>query len=273
MGQNWGAAAVSRGYRFRGRVGAPSLPGVLFRAGDDIVADDVVDALDSETPFLAGSLRGRFAVDTSLPRQVTASFVALPLPREVPNLLLFGAGIGVLTLAGVAAGSRQRLDLEGDFGRTFTLYCPEGYERDALYLFAPDLMQLLVDATGGCDVELVDQWMFVYARAGRFADAAALDRIAQAAAVVGAKLQRQAGRYTDDRNPDARPVSAPASPAAPPRTVSPDEHAAARSAVAATGRRVRTRASTLQRLATVVSTLVVGGALVWWVVTDILPDL
>ena len=42
----------------------------------------------------------------------------------------------------------QVLSLEGDFDRYFTLYCPKEYERDALYVFTPDLMALL-DRRGG----------------------------------------------------------------------------------------------------------------------------
>lgn len=37
------------------------------------------------------------------------------------------------------------LSLEGDFDRYFTLYCPGDYERDALYVFTPDLLALLID--------------------------------------------------------------------------------------------------------------------------------
>ncbi|MGV3712365.1 hypothetical protein, partial [Pseudolysinimonas sp.] len=54
----WVRAALVRGFGFRGRIGAPGLPGLVFRAGEKVVADDVVDALESGTPFLAGSVTG-----------------------------------------------------------------------------------------------------------------------------------------------------------------------------------------------------------------------
>lgn len=49
----------------------------------------------------------------------------------------------------------QRLSLEGDFDRHFALYCPAGSERDALYLFTPDILALLIDRVRGLDVEVV----------------------------------------------------------------------------------------------------------------------
>lgn len=49
----------------------------------------------------------------------------------------------------------QRLSLEGDVDRHFALYCPAGSERDALYLFTPDILALLIDRVRGLDVEVV----------------------------------------------------------------------------------------------------------------------
>lgn len=257
----WAEAAISRGFAYRGRIGAPGLPGLVFRTGENVVADQVVDALGTDTPFLAGSVTATYASDSSLPRQLASSFIALPLPREVPNLVLTGKGLGVLTFLGVAISGRQRLSLEGDFDGTFTLHVPEGYERDALYLFAPDLMALLVDAAGTCDVEFVDGWMFAYGGPGRFTDAAALDRILAVVRMLHAKLERQTGRYADERS--ERPATAiPA-----PRTVTPGEYAATR-AVADGGRRVRTRATVVQTVLSVGGgVLVVGALLSWFLVT------
>lgn len=255
----WVRAALVRGFRFRGRIGAPGLPGLVFRAGEKVVADDVVDALESSTPFLAGSVTGTYASDSSFPRVMASSFIAIPLPREVPNLVLQGKGLGVLSFVGVAIAGRQRLSLEGDFDGTFTLYAPQYYERDALYLFAPDLMALLVDAAGTCDVEFVDGWMFVYGGPGRFTDAVALQRIVAVVELLQGKLARQTGRYSDAR------AATPASnaPVAEIRTVSPDQYAQSR-AVSDAGRRVRTRATVLQTVASIGGGVLLVGALAYW---------
>ena len=265
----WFRDAVGNGFSYTARSSAPGLPGILFRAGEKTEVHDVVDALASPTPFLAGTITGTYAADSSLPRNIAASFIAMPLPQAVPNIMLVGSGIGMLTRAGVALAGRQKLSLEGDFNNTFTLYCPTGYERDALYIFAPDLMARLIDTTAGCDVELVDDWMFVYSSPGRFTDEGALGRIMATTELVQQKTHRQTRNYTDDR---AVPVTSSAAVGAP-RTVSPEEHAAGAGAVGVGGQRLRTRASGLQRAVTVVSSVFVGGALIYYFVTEILPTL
>ena len=58
----------------------------------------------------------------------------------------------------------QRLSLEGDFDQHFSLYCPEGYEQDALYLFTPDIMARFIDHAAALDVEIVDDWLFLYGK-------------------------------------------------------------------------------------------------------------
>ncbi|WP_415125140.1 hypothetical protein [Microbacterium sp.] len=56
-----------------------------------------------------------------------------------------------------------RLRPEGDFDRSFALHCPRGYRTDALYLFTPDIMARFVDHAAARDVEIVDDWLFLYA--------------------------------------------------------------------------------------------------------------
>ena len=254
---SWFSDALAHGFSYRKQGSAPGLPGLLFRSGENVEVFDVVDALDSSTPFLAGTITGTYAAETSLPRRIAASFIALPLPRAVPNIVLLGSGIGMLTLAGVAMAGRQRLSLEGDFDKSFSLYCPSGYERDALYIFAPDLMQRLIETTAGCDVELVDDWMFVYSSPGRYRDEGALARIMATTELVQQKTHRQTRNYADDRSVAA--VGA---------TVSPEEHAAGVGAVSNDGRRIRTRASGLQRLVTVGSSVFVAALLAWYFVNE-----
>ena len=222
---------------------------------------DVVDALSADTPFIAGTLSGQYATDSSIPRQLASSFVGIPLSARVPNIVLLGRGLGMLKLAGVGLGAKQRLSLEGDFDRTFTLYCPEGYERDALEIFTPNLMQRLMETTGGCDVELVDDWMFVYSRPGRYRSAEALAAVEQATALVQQTVRRQTSRYSDERAPRSS------------GTVSPEQHAANLHGVAPGGRRVKTATTRFQKIVTALSWAVFLVAAGYVVLTWLLPRL
>ena len=242
--------AAAHGFTVTPELRGLGLPGVMFRSGEKVVASEVIDAQGSDTPFLAGSLVGLYAADTSIPRMMAASFVAIPLERTVPHIVLFGRGIGMLKLAGIQVGGDQKLSLEGDFDRSFTLYCPAGYERDALEIFTPDLMQLLMDTTSGCDVELVDDWMFVYSRPGRYRKPEAIDGLVAVTERVQSNVRRQTSGYRDER-------SAPAA-----ATVSPEEHAARAGRVAASGSRLSTKKTPLQKLATAATTLLLLGVVI-----------
>ena len=221
---------------------------------------NVVDALSADVPFIAGTLSGQYATE-SMTRQLTSSFVGIPLAARVPNIVLLKRGLGMLKLAGIGLGTKQKLSLEGDFDRTFTLYCPEGYERDALEIFTPNLMQRLMETTGGCDVELVDDWMFIYSLPGRYRSAEALAAVEQATALVQQTVQRQTGRYTDERSPRSS------------GTVSPEQHAAQQHGVAAGGRRVKTSSTPLQKLILALSWAVFLVAAGYVVLTWLVPRL
>ena len=259
--QSWREGALARDYSYTAKSSGLGLPGLLFRAGENTAMADVVDALSADTPFIAGTLSGQYATDSAIPRQLASSFVGIPLSARVPNIVLLGRGLGMLKLAGVGLGTKQRLSLEGDFDRTFTLYCPEGYERDALEIFTPNLMQRLIDTTGGCDVELVDDWMFIYSFPGRYRSAEALAAVEQATALVHQTVQRQTSRYTDERSPRSS------------GTVSPEQHSAQVHGVAAGGRRVKTSSTPLQKLILALSWAVFLVAAGYVTLTWLLPRL
>ena len=261
------SAATEHGFGFIRTLDGPGFSGLLFRTGTRVHAHDLVDTRTSPTPFLAGSLTGQYANDTSTPRIIGASFIIIPLPKSVPNIVLIAQGLGTLRQAGLSLAGRQKLSLEGDFGRNFTLYCPEGYERDALYIFAPDLMQLLIETTAGCDVEFVDDSMYVYSAPGRYRDATAIENLVRVAERVQEKLRRQTTRYADDRSvaftsSGSSTVSAPGIAAAP-RTVSPEDHATQAGKVARGGQRIRTKTTVLQKLVTFGTTVLLAVAVIY----------
>ena len=73
-------------------------------------------------------------------------------------------------------------------------------ERDALCVFTPDLMALLIDGASPFDVEIVDRWMLVYsARPFPLADLAAHQRLLRIVSTTGAKTLAQTNRHVDER--------------------------------------------------------------------------
>ncbi|MEY9851192.1 hypothetical protein ABH923_000870 [Leifsonia sp. EB41] len=98
--------------------------------------------------------------------------------------------------------SKQALSLEGDFDRFFRLHVPEGFEQDALYLFTPDLMVLFMDRASDFDVEIVDDWMYVYSpRPFRMADQRTYERLFAVLDTVGRRTLDRSARYTRHQPP------------------------------------------------------------------------
>jgi hypothetical protein len=72
-------------------------------------------------------------------------------------------------------------------------------------VFTPDLMALLIDEAGAFDVEVVDDWMFVYAQAPfRMGDAPQLQRMLRIVDTVGATTVDRTDYYADERVGDRR---------------------------------------------------------------------
>jgi hypothetical protein len=136
-------------------------------------------------------------------------FLSTKLPAAVPHMMLIPRARGsqaaspLFNLAGT-----QRLRLEGDFDRHFSLYAPSSYERDALYVITPDLMALLIDHLPGAFVETIDDTLTVTVPGpAYFLDIATWDRIAGLLGVVLPKAQRQTHRYRDERSAVAGAVA------------------------------------------------------------------
>lgn len=269
----WKAAAVARGYSYQSHIRGPLLRGLLFRTGDSVVATSLVSALQARTPFFAGSVNGRYPTDTGDPLSVAASFLAIPLARKVPNAVLLGDGVNVLRNAGVTLQPRQKLHTDDHFDGPFTLYSHGGSEREALDIFTPEFLDILTETTEGADVELIDTWMFVYSRPGRYGSEDALAGIERITQHVKANVLA----YIEP----AGPAGSPATPAEPTAVeldaaavLAAREEREARAGAVATGRRsLDARNREIGRLVSVAIGGIVVGAAGWWFLTDLLPSL
>jgi hypothetical protein len=200
--------ARDNGLEFRTISSGPGYPGVIFRQGD---SRTITDRLTSKTGryFDLGNyeywLRGQ---RSRIP--VRWGYLALRLDRNLPNMVLIAKenqGLGGSDLPGTFHPG-QALSLEGDFDKYFTLYCPKEYETDALYVFTPDLMALLIDNVQSFDVEIVDDWMFVVVRKPfPPGSVATLQRLFTIVRLVGAKMVSQTKNYHDDQADGANVVA------------------------------------------------------------------
>jgi hypothetical protein len=141
-------------------------------------------------------------------RRYLWSYACIEMDRNLPNMLLDSKDNNVQifgrTLASnlpVTMKGNQVLSLEGDFDTHFTLYAPKEYERDALYVFTPDVMALLIDSMKGVDAEVIDNKFYIYMP--RYTNTQTLDpkfleKVFAIMNTVGMKLHRQTDYYADE---------------------------------------------------------------------------
>lgn len=192
--------ARANGMQWYPQIADPGYPGVIFDRGSGRTAYSGARATSGRALDIGNY---RYATGSGDDRTMHHwGFMALRLDRRIPHCVvdarrnnsLFGA-------SSLGSFSKdQELRLEGDFNKHFTLYCPRGYEPDALYIFTPDLMALLIDQSSAFDVEIVDDWMFVYSTTPwDTLDPAAWARLFAIADTVGRKALSQTARYRDER--------------------------------------------------------------------------
>jgi hypothetical protein len=196
------AFAAANGFTFDPRQLTPRYPGGLFSVGYDRYAFNRISATTGRY-FDVGQYHYAISTDDGSDDREWG-YIAVHLGRPMPHMVVEA---NLPDIPGFelpfSIDRRQVLSLEGDFDRTFTLYCPREYEADALYFFTPDLMALCVDLAGGVHGEVVDDWLFFYAPQ-RFVglSVAEYESIFALIQNVGAKAVRQSSRYVDARVTD-----------------------------------------------------------------------
>ncbi len=138
-------------------------------------------------------------------------FVRLALARQLPNMVLDAKSNNFLAFSNLpdSFDRSQRLQLEGDFNSHFDLYVPKQYERDALYVFTPDVMQVLINHGKMYDMEVVDNELFIYQSSRlEMASESRLRAILSVVDAIGVELRDQTKRYSDERVPLAAGHSA-----------------------------------------------------------------
>lgn len=197
--------AEANGFGYESYAAPPTLPGMIFtRPGQSSAF--VTDLLRRRTgqPLEIGN---HTCVIGSGKNSSTYrwGYVAMRLPRALPHIVLDARGnnsLGHSSLP-IAFAGEQQLSLEGDFDRYFSLYCPAGYEADALYLFSPDTMAVFVDSAARLDIEIVDDHLFLYAP-GQLStlDPETWEMLFATVETLSQRLDRW-GRWRDDRIPAA----------------------------------------------------------------------
>jgi hypothetical protein len=156
--------AAANGMSYLTGLPSPALPGMIFGVGNSRASSDIVRG---DRPRFVEFANYQYTTGSGKNRTTHRwGYVAIKLDVPLPHIVLDATSNNSLFGSNLPAtfDKDQRLRLEGDFDEYFSLYCPAGYERDALYLFTPDIMARFIDNAAALDVEIVDDWLFLYGK-------------------------------------------------------------------------------------------------------------
>lgn len=196
--------AKINGWFYKERFNDPSHAGMIFGNGHSRYALDQIYST-SGSLFEIGNYYYTTGSGKNSQRH-NWGYVCIKLKRRVPNMVLDSKannskilGFNMSNLPESLRGNATML-LEGDFNNYFTLYAPKEYERDALYVFTPELMALLVDESAKFDVEVVDDRMYVYSSVPfDMTKVATLQAIFKIINQVGEEMIDNTDYYADER--------------------------------------------------------------------------
>jgi len=178
-------------------------PGIIFQAGHSHIYQE---RLQKQIGNLFEISNFTYTISKGNSSQtIEKGYVMIKLDRKLPNIVLDSnknnfklLGLNMSNLP-VNFKNNQKLSLEGDFNNYFTLYVPEGYERDAIYVFTPDLMTLFIDQTNIFDAEIIDDKLFIYSNRFDLTNPETLERLFKIIDTVGKKTISQTDYYVDER--------------------------------------------------------------------------
>ncbi|MES2971896.1 MAG: hypothetical protein V4702_06265 [Patescibacteria group bacterium] len=139
-------------------------PGTLFTHGHSKKASHIFAGDFAGYPFTL--FRYDYATSSGKSRRsYDAEVMELTLPRVLPHMvidsLMKGDSFGGSVLP-IAFDKNQKIELEGDFYKYFSLYAPDKYGISALTIIAPDAMEALMRNAALCDIEIVDNKLYFY---------------------------------------------------------------------------------------------------------------
>lgn len=177
----------------------PTYAGMIFDEGHS-------RRINEAFVFTDGTEIGNYQYTTGSGKNQTThswSYARLKLTRRLPHMVLDAKKnnlFGKLSNLPDSFNKDQTLALEGDFNNYFTLFAPKQYERDALYVFTPDVMAAVVDAGQAYDMEVIDDSLMIYSQSHFKLDSEPQWRqLLGIIGKIGTELRDQSKRYADER--------------------------------------------------------------------------
>lgn len=176
----------------------PAYSGMIFDEGD---SRHISEALRFPGGFEIGNYKYTTGSGDNR-RTTTWTYAKIQLAKKLPHMVLDAKHNNFLGLTNLpdVFRSKQELRLEGDFNKYFNLYAPNGYERDALYVFTPDVMMAMIDHVKQYDMEVVDDILYIYPSDElSLTTKDTMEPLLHVIEVLQEELGKQTAHYTDER--------------------------------------------------------------------------
>ncbi len=176
----------------------PTYPGMIF---DDGHGRRIATALR----FGDGTEIGNYIYSTGSGKNSRThnwGYVKVRLVRRLPHMILDARSNNFWKFSNLSDSfdRSQVLSLEGDFDKYFTLYVPKQYERDALYVFTPDVMAAMIDHGKHYDIEIVDDELYIYVNSHfQLNTPETYNRMLAITNAISSELVSQTDYYADER--------------------------------------------------------------------------
>lgn len=175
--------------------------GLIFRTGH---SKKFIDLMTSNRHDVREFGNFKYVTGHGRSRQThNRGFVRIELDRNLPHIVLDAKSnnfLGRISNLQVGFSGSQRLSLEGDFDNHFSLYAAPQYKTDALYVFTPDVMALMIDKAHAYDIEIIDNNLYLYSgKRINLTDSKQLRELFDVAELLRRRVNKQAMNYADER--------------------------------------------------------------------------
>lgn len=171
--------------------------GMIFDQGHTRRTDSIVE-------FTNGIRVANYQYDTGSGKSQQThywTYIRLTLDRHLPHIVLDAKKnnvFGRMTNLPIGFKRGQVEKVHPELDKLYALYVPEDYKQDAYYIFTPDVIAALVDSKGELDIEIVDKYIYFYAkRRLDYTKQENWDRVMSLSATVGKELREQTDYYAD----------------------------------------------------------------------------
>lgn len=150
--------ALANNYKYQEKGSITGIEAPFLQMGRNRHIGDVVSGVYKECPLRLFNFNCTIGSGKSQ-RQVSFTVCEIQYKTNLQRIFLLGYNLSFM----YSPHGEEKVSLEGDFNKYFSLYVPKGYEIEALEIFTPDVMAMLIDKSRAFSLEFIENHLYIYA--------------------------------------------------------------------------------------------------------------